>query len=180
MKILQVNGYSLSEVKKQVPFYLTKNATQMWKKSGCPTNSEELEAFMAQYLLKNTSKLPNGGEGVGCYIVLDSAVSDSRDNPYKILNIPTTEKRVMKRVYELVNIQTNQIIGTADSKEAAIKLAKNLVTTMKTELGENVKHICRITKVVEKGDPIAFTFEYTPSINTKQGTFLCFGKEATK
>ena len=146
----------------------------MWKKAGSPLSGQELKDFLTEYLKKHTKNMA----GAGCYIVLDAAVSDSRENPYKILNIPTTQKRKMKKIYELVNVETEQVLGTADSKEDAIALAKSLVTSMKEDLGVGVKHECRIKKVVTEGEATAFTFEYTPSQNAKQGTFLCFGVEA--
>lgn len=174
MKTVNVKAYSLNEVKKQTPFTLVKNATQMWKKAGSPTAGQELKDFLTAYLTKHTKNIP----GAGCYIVIDAAVSDSRENPYKILNIPTTQKRKMKKIYELVNVETEQVLGTADSKEDAINLAKELVTSKKEELGVGVKHECRIKKVVTEGEATAFTFEYVPSQNAKVGTFLCFGVEA--
>lgn len=174
MKTVNVKAYSKNDAQKVVPFTLVKNATQMWKKIGSPVTGPELKEFVTEYLRKHTKNVP----GAGCYIVLDAAVSDSRENPYKILNIPTTCKRKMKKIYELVNVETEQVLGTADSKEDAVKLAKELVSSMKETLGVGVKHECRIKKVVTEGEATAFTFEYTPSQNAKQGTFLCFGFEA--
>ena len=174
MKTVNVKAYSVSDVKKQSPFNLVKNATTMWKKAGSPMMGEDLKSFMKAYLQKATKN----ASGQGCYIVIDPAVSDSRENPYKIHNIPTEGKRKFKRVYELVNAHTNEVIGSADSKEAAIDLAKDLVTKAKETLGVGVKHFCRIANVVVEGQPTAFTFEYTPSQNAKQGTFLLFGIEA--
>lgn len=174
MKTVNVKAYSVNDVKKVTPFTLVKNATQMWKKAGSPLAGQELKTFVEAYLKKHTKNVP----GAGCYIVLDPAVSDSRENPYKILNIPTTQKRKMKKIYELVNVETEQVLGTADSKEEAIALAKKIVTDRKEDLGVGVKHECRIKKVVTDGEATAFTFEYTPSQNAKQGTFLCFGIEA--
>ena len=176
MKTVNVKAYSVNDVKKVVPFSLSANGancTIAWKKAGSPIAGDELKAFLLEQLKKKTKNVP----GLGCYIVLDAAVSDSRENPYKILNIPTTQKRKMKKIYELVNVETEQVLGTADSKEDAITLAKTLVTSMKETLGVGVKHECRIKKVVTEGEATAFTFEYTPSQNAKQGTFLCFGIE---
>lgn len=174
MKTVNVKAYSISDVKKQAPFSLVKNATTMWKKAGSPVAGEELKEFMKNYLKKATKN----ALGQGCYIVLDPAVSDSRENPYKITNIPTEGKRKFKRVYELVNTSTGQIIGSADSKEEAIKLAKTIVSKQKDELGVNVKHVCRVANVVVEGQAEAFHFEYAPSKNAKMGTFLLFGIEA--
>lgn len=172
MKKLIFNGFDASEA--NVNFSLFRNATTMWKKAGSPMIAEELNAFLADYLKKTTKNSP----GVGCYIVLDPAVQDTRENPYKITNIPTEGKRKFKRVYELVNSETGAIIGQADSKDEAMTLAKSIVSEKREELGIGVKHVCRIANVVVEGQPEAFTFEYTPSLNAKPGKFLLFGIEA--
>lgn len=174
MKTVNVKAYSVNDVRKQAPFILDTNATLMWKKKGSPIAGPELKEFMAEYLLSHTKNAP----GVGCYIVLEPCASDTRDNPYRINNIPTTGKRKFKRVYELVNSETNQVIGSTDSKEDAIKLAKEVVSREKDKLGVGVKHICRIATVVTEGESEAFTFEYVPSQNAKLGSFLLFGIEA--
>ena len=174
MKIVNVKAYSVNDVRKNSPFQLVKNATTMWRKAGSPVAGEELKTFMREYLAKETKNFP----GQGCYIVVDSAVSDSRENPYKIHNIPTEGKRKFKRVYELINSATGELIDSAESKEEAIKLAKAIVTKQKETLGVGVKHVCRIANVVVEGQAEAFTFEYTPSQNAKEGTFLLFGIEA--
>lgn len=173
MKTVNVKAYSISDVKKQSPFNLVKNATTMWKKAGSPVAGEELKEFMKTYLEKATKN----AVGQGCYIVIDPAISDSRENPYKINNIPTEGKRKFKRVYELVNATTGQILTSAESKDEAMKQAKNIVTKEKDKLGVGVKHYCRVTNVVVEGQSKAFTFEYLPSQNAKQGTFLLFGIE---
>ena len=94
MKIVNVKAYSVNDVRKNSPFQLVKNATTMWRKAGSHVAGEELKTFMREYLAKETKNFP----GQGCYIVVDSAVSDSRENPYKIHNIPTEGKRKFKRV----------------------------------------------------------------------------------
>lgn len=174
MKKVTIKGYSVNEIKAKAPFQLVKNATIMWKKAGSPTLEEDLKAFMKDYLEKHTKN----AVGQGCFIILDSPVQDSRENPYKIHNIQTDGPRKFKRVYELVNTTTGAILGSAFTKEEAINLAKIIVSDKREDLGAGVKHICRISSVVVEGVADAFTFEYTPSANTKEGTFLCFGIEA--
>lgn len=174
MKKVTIKGYSVNEVKAAAPFQLVKNATIMWKKAGSPMLEADLKAFMEGYLQKHTKN----AVGQGCFIILDSPVQDSRENPYKIHNIQTNGARKFKRVYELINSTTGQILGSAFTKEEAINLAKIVVGEKRDELGAGVKHTCRISSVVVEGKADAFTFEYTPSTNTKEGTFLCFGIEA--
>lgn len=174
MKTVNVKAYSINDVRKESPFQLIKNATTMWRKAGSPVEGEDLVKFMKEYLEKTTKN----AIGQGCYIVTDPATPDSRDNPYKIYNIPTEGKRKFKRVYELVNSNTNQIVGSAYSKEGALKLAKEVVTEQKEALGVGVKHVCRVANVVVEGQAEAFTFEYSPSMNAKQGSFLLFGIDA--
>lgn len=173
MKIVNVKAFSLSDAKKNVPFgVIKKNATQMWKKAGCPEGLE-LREFCKNYLEKHTDNLPN----VACYIVINNAISDSRENPYKVTNVVTNGKRKFKRMYELVNVTDGTVLGVASSKEEAKKLAKSVVSKLKQTLGVGVKHICRIVNVVTEGQTDAFTFEYVPSQNAKEGTFLFFGVE---
>lgn len=173
MKTVNVKAYSLSDVKKQSPFELTTNATIAWKKAGSPIAGEELKTFLSNYLTKATKNV----KGLGCYVVMDQAVSDSRENPYTITNIPTEGKRKFRRIYELVNSVTGEILGAGASKEAALVEAKKIVSERREELGVGVKHKCRIVEIVVEGNADAFEFEYTPSQNAKQGTFLLFGHE---
>jgi hypothetical protein len=168
MKTMTINAYSVSDLKKQCPFTLEVNATPAWKKAGCP-EGEDLNNFMAEYLTKK--KL---GIDQGAYIVRTQGVEDTRENPYTIEPVITKGARKMERVYELIDVNTNQILGTAKNKIEAMNLAREVVRTKRGDLVAGVKHRCEIKAVVVEGDPVAFTFEYTPSAATTLGEYFCF------
>lgn len=163
-----------------------KNATIAWKKVGSPLNSKALTAFAEQYLKSK--------KAVGAYIVVESASSDTRSNPYSVINERTTGKRKAKTTYQIkegsfkvkettvvdengkesvvktVTGVTNlgAVEATADKKDVAIKLMKELIS-------ENKKnYVIEIVKEITEGQKYAAYGTYTPSKSAKQGKFIFF------
>lgn len=163
-----------------------KNATIAWKKAGSPLNTKQLNAFMEQYL-KNK-------KAVGAYVVVEGSASDTRSNPYSVINERTTGKRKAKTTYQIkegsfkvkettsINEEGEEIVvktvtgvsdlgaveATADKKDVAIKLMKELIS-------ENKKnYVIEIVKEITEGQKYAAYGTYTPSKSAKQGKFLFF------
>ena len=163
-----------------------KNATIAWKKAGSPLNSKTLTAFAEQYLKSK--------KAVGAYVVIDGSSSDTRSNPYSVINERTTGKRKAKTTYQIkegefkvkettvVNENGEESVvktvtgvtnlgaveATADKKDVAIKLMKELIS-------ENKKnYVIEIVKEITEGQKYAAYGTYTPSKSAKQGKFIFF------
>jgi hypothetical protein len=156
-------------------FIINGDATQaykLWlnKRSGAITD-KDLKQFMLDYLEKKVKCAP----GIGFSITLDSAVADTRSNPWTIVDVKNEKgKRKFKKVYRLIDDATNEILGVNDETKAAAKeLAKEIIAN-----GFHGKLTCKIGKdVCEDSEPIAFTAEYTPSKSAKSGRWIVFGNE---
>ena len=186
---IEVKAFSRDEAIAQAPFAILKDATQAWKNKGKPMLNS-LNEFIAEYLKKETKNAP----GIGCMIVLEGGVADSRENPYSFTDIVNkietgtikrenkdtgeveevpTKKRKFGLVYEIIDDATNEIIaksyGTkADARRDLAELYKD---------GYRGNATCIYKKEVVSGEARAFTAEYTPSKNTKLGNYLVFGVE---
>jgi hypothetical protein len=187
---LEVKAFTKEEASAQAPFTILRDATQSWKNEGKPM-LKSLDEFIARYLNKHTK----GAAGVGCIIVLDSGVADSREKPFKVNDITNevitgkalrinketgdkeevdTTKRKFTTTYVIVDNETNEILHK--SRETKAEAKKALADIYASGYKGNVT--CYYTKEVTEGEPRAFTAEYTPSISTKLGSYLVFGVEA--
>lgn len=147
------------------------DATVAWKKEGEP-EGKYLEAFADKHI---ETKL-RGAAGIGYSVTVDAGSADTRERPYKVLNVVTDGQRKFKTVYEgLINVAPDGTGGTIvlvrDTKGEAEDAAKDYVTEHKVDVK------VRIAKNVIEGQEEALTVEYTPSINTKLGTYIFFGYE---
>ena len=157
-------------------FIINGDATQAYKlwlknRSGAITD-KDLKQFMVEYLEKKVKCAP----GIGFSITLDSAVADTRNRPWTINDVKNEKgRRKFKKVYRLIDDETNEILGVNDETKAAAKeLAKEIFAG-----GFHGKMTCYISKdVTDDSEPVAFTAEYTPSKSTKSGRWLVFGNEA--
>lgn len=129
-----------------------------------------VKEFMLDYLAHKIKNAP----GTGFIITLDPAVTDSRQRPYKIEDVKNTEgKRKYKKVYQLIG-ENGEVLGECDSNKAEAKnLAKEIIKN-----GYKGKGSCKLAHKVVEGQETVFNFEYAPSKNTKNGTYLVFGIEA--
>ncbi len=170
-KTVEVKAYTKQEAIEQAPFQILKDATQAWKNANKPMTGSALKEFMAEYLEKVT-KFTTGN---GCIITVDAGQADTRERPWTYNNVKTEGKRKFNTVIELVNPETNEILGKSyGTKDDAAKLAKSLYADKDYKGDINA---C-IKKDVVEGEPLAFTMTYTPSKNAKLGTYLVFGVEA--
>lgn len=170
VKTVEIKAFNRQEVNEVSPFQIMRDATQAWKAAGSPMLGS-LKEFAANYLEKHTKGVKN----VGCMIVVDGGVSDSRENPYSVKDIKNEKgKRKYKTAYQGINPKTGEILFTClETKAEAKKMAKELYT----EKGYKGDVICRYIKIVAEGENGAFEVKYTPSKSTKQGTYIVFGVE---
>lgn len=198
-KKVDIVAESFEAAKAQAPFGIQGNATQAYKnwlskQTGVVTDSMKKE-FMIDYLNKKTKNV----EGSGFIIVVEAAVTDKRERPYKKINIKNEDgKRDWDTTFDIVGA-SGKVYATVTSKDAkkfAKEVAKNEDVTEKEirvkksdaekvvkdlyvnkGLTENVDVLYNKTPRKES-QRIAMRFEYTPSKGTKPGQYIAFGIEA--
>ncbi len=155
-------------------FHISGDATQAFKnwksKQTGGVTERAIKEFMLDYLNKKGKNCP----GSGYMITVDSAISDTRERPYSIEDIPNEGRRKYKKTYQLVDVATGVVLGeTKENKAVAKQLAKEIIKG-----GFKGKMNCNLVHKVTEGQETVFTAEYTPSKNTKNGTWIAFGIEA--
>ncbi len=181
-KRAEVSGVSKEEALAKAPFNIMGDATQaykLWRKkqTGVVSDSDKKQ-FMLDYLEKKSKNVP----GVGFSITLESAVSDTRERPYVIHdNKSKSGARKYKTFYQIYeNLGTSEkpvkgkLLKEVDTTKAD---SKNVGKSMWADEKYRGNLVCCYTKQVIEGDSIAWTGEYAPSKNAKNGTYLVFGIE---
>lgn len=156
-------------------FHINGDATQAYKnwkaKQTNGITERDVKAFMLDYLAKKGKNCP----GAGYMITVESSVADTRERPYKIENVKNEGKRKYKTFYKWVDKETGTTVCQVDTNKAdAFNAIKELYKTGKYKgVAECVK-----TREVVEGNAIVGVARYTPSKNTKNGTWIAFGIEA--
>ena len=193
MKTTEAQGFSkekaLIATGLDVEMDRLKNATQAWKKAGSPMGQKQLTQFMSEYIKKN--------KVVGAYLVIEPASDDTRLRPYNVINEVTDGKRKVKTVYQIKEgefktkveksvdeegkevvktivtgvEQLGAVVATADKKDTAFKLLKELIEVNKRD------YVVEIVKEVVEGKKYAGYGQYTPSKSAKLGKFVFFVQE---
>lgn len=170
-KRLEVSGATKAEAHAQAPFQIFKDATTAWRNAGKPIGDKALKEFCANYLQKHTKFAKN----VGCSITLESAVSDTRTRPYKILDIKNEKgRRAYKTGYQGINKETGEILFTVFGNKS---VAKDKARELYTERGFKGSIVCKYIKEVVEGEVLAFEVTYAPSISSQNGKYFVFGVE---
>ncbi len=205
-KRMEVTGMSKEEALAKAPFNTNlpgadcTQALRNYKKAhvGQAFTDVDMKKFMLEQLEKKTRNTP----GNGCYIVVESAVADTRERPYKISDVKNEEKsRKYGTIFTLTDESTGAVVAKTSAKyvqdtdkdgnpltneDGSPKMvwkyatkaqAKELAKKLYTEDGFKGNLVCTYTKQVIKGEPVAFTTTYTPSKSTRVGTYLVFGVE---
>lgn len=192
VKTIECKGFTRNEAFKNVTDFTTDyNATTAWVNAGKPTvGTPAFKVFCAEYLKKKTK----ANKGVGCFIVIESGVADSRQNPYKVVSVPTTQARKFKRSYQITEadlkkkvekvvnedgkevekvsatiIGLGSVVAKYDKKGEAEAAMKEIISETKRDYAIQIVNEC------VEGEPIAAYGIYTPSISAKQGTYIAFG-----
>ena len=127
-KMLEVCGATKSEALEKAPFYIMGDATQKfknWKSKQTEGITEAaIKEFCLEYLAKNSKNVP----GAGFSITVDAAVADTRERPYKILDVKNEKgKRKYVTTYQLIDKATGKVlVETKETKAKAKELAKKL------------------------------------------------------
>ena len=166
-KKFETIGETKDAAMKESGLNLRVDATQAYKKWAKEnvTNEDNVREWMKDYLKKKKFTMPNDG----AYIVLQSAVADSRERPYKV-NKPKYDARTHspEKFYILRDAAGGEVGRAKTSKEAEQK-AKEFVTDFKESVNINIEWVAK-----EKNSLYA-TVEYTPSKGTQKAKLLCFG-----
>ena len=127
MKKLEILAFSLEDAKLKAfeqGITIIKNVTKEWKESGQPILAKPLDIFGANILEKNNLF---GFLNAGVIITFNKKKKPNGNLLFKFVNYPKKGPRKMKRVVELRNIKTDELINTAKNKKVAIKMAKEIV-----------------------------------------------------
>jgi hypothetical protein len=168
-KKFEVIGTTKDEaIKNAKPLNLRVDATQAWKKwsKENPTNEDNVKEWMKEYLKKKKFTMPNDG----AYIVLQPAIVDSRERPYKE-NKPKYDARThtFERVYVGRAQDTNTEVFAVKTSKEAIAAAKEFVTD--EHVGVNIY----VEAKVKEKNSLYTQIDYVPSKGTQPCKLLCFG-----
>lgn len=169
MKRIEVLAYSLEEAKEKAQeqgIIVTRNVTQSWKNAKNPTSDKDFKAFAVEMLEKNRL---SKAEGVGLIVAIEAGSKDTRERPYKFVNHIVEGKRNTKRVIEIRLKADGTLVGEAENKGEAEKLAKKLMADYRQDMYAEI-----VYRVVE-GKDLAFELKYAPSTSAKQGKYIVFG-----
>lgn len=181
-KKLEVVGATKEEALANAPFQIMGDATQaykLWEKKQTGLITDDMKkTFMLNYLEKKSKNI----EGVGFSITVESAVADTRERPYTFHDVKNEEgTRKWKQVYDLYeNVGTSakpvkgKYLGEAETTKT---VSKNTGKKLYTEQDFKGNIVCYVSRKCVKGEPIAWTAEYTPSKSTKPGKYIVFGIE---
>ena len=171
-EVIEVSAPTKAEAVSKLPFTVVKDVTvsfNNWKKTLEEEPTELMKKnWMIEYLMSHTKCNP----GVGFVITLDPAVVDTRERPYTVVDVKNTQgKRTFSRVIQLVDAQTDKILGLVEgTKGEALKVAKQMYKD-----GYKGDIDASVTYHVTDGEKLSFKLKYTPSKGTHDGKWLAFG-----
>ena len=157
-------------------FHVNGDATQAFKnwkaKQTKGITEREVKEFMLDYLAKKGKNCP----GAGYMITVEASVADTRERPYKIENVKNEQgKRKFKSMYKWIDRETQTVVCSVDTNKAD---AENAIKELYKDGAYKGNADLVKTKDVVEGQAIVATATYTPSKNTKNGTWIAFGIEA--
>jgi hypothetical protein len=154
------------------PLNLRVDATQAYKKwaKENATNEDNVKEWMKDYLKKKKFTMPNDG----AYIVLQSAVIDSRERPYKVEKPKYDARTHSPEKFYIIRDMTNTEVNRAKTSKEAEAIAKEYVTEMKESVTINIEWVAK-----EKNS-LFETVKYTPSKGTQKAKLLVFGYQVAE
>lgn len=170
-KKFEVIGTTKDEAKAAAaPMNLMVDATSTYKKWAKEnvTSEAAIKNWMKEYLKAKKYDKP----GLGAYIVLQKAVVDSRERPYKEVK-PKYEARThtFERVYVGRAKDTGSEVFAVKNAKEAIAAAKEFV------IDEHVGVDIFVEAKVKEKNSLYTTIEYTPSKGAQPCKLLVFGYE---
>ena len=170
----EINAYNLDEAKQkaaEMGLTIVKNVTPSWKNSNCPAfGTNDFKKFMVEMLDK---KRLAAATGVGLIVATENGSADTRQRPWTYNNNVKEGSRSTKRYFDVRVKGDETLVGSFEKKGDAVRAAKNAMANIKKDM------YCEIVyKVSDPDMGLAFTLDYTPSTNTKLGTYVVFGNVA--
>ena len=143
------------------------DATQAYKKWAKEnvTNEDNVKEWMKDYLKKKKFTMPNDG----AYIVLQPAVADSRERPYKVEKPKYDVRTHSHEKFYIIRDAANAEVGRAKTSKEAEQAAKEFVAEYKESVTINYEWVSK-----EKNSLYA-TVKYTPSKGSQPCKLLVFG-----
>jgi len=123
---------------------------------------------MKDYLKKKKFTMPNDG----AYIVLQTAVTDSRERPYKIETIKYDAKTHTAEHFYVLRDATGNEVGREKTKKAAEQAIREYITDFKEDV--LVYH----EWTPKEKNALVMKGTYTPSKGTQPCKLLVFGYAA--
>lgn len=154
-------------IRNAAPLNLRVDATQAYKKWAKEnvTNEDNVKEWMKDYLKKKKFTMPNDG----AYIVLQSAVTDTRERPYKVTKPEYKTRTHSPERFYILRDATGHEVGREKTSKAAEQAAKDFVIDYKEDITINVEWDSK-----EKNSLYA-TVKYSPSKGTCPCKLLVFG-----
>ena len=142
------------------PLNLRVDATQAYKKWAKEnvTNEDNVKEWMKDYLKKKKFTMPNDG----AYIVIQSAVTDSRERPYKVEKPKYEARTHSPEKFYVLRDKTGNEVGREKTSKAAEQTAKEFVADYKEDVTINYEWVSK-----EKNSLYA-TVKYTPTKGTQK------------
>ena len=166
-KKFEVIGVTKDAAMRESNLNLRVDATQAYKKwaKENATNEDNVKEWMKDYLKKKKLTMPNDG----AYIVIQSAVTDSRERPYKIETIKYEAKTHTAEHFYVLRYTTGNEVGREKTKKAAEQAVRDFITDYKEDV-----YVYHEWAPKEKNS-LVMTGKYTPSKGTQPCKLLVFG-----
>lgn len=166
-KTFEVIGTTKDEAIKNSGLNLRVDATQAYKKWAAENavNADNQKEWMKDYLKKKKFTMPNDG----AYIVVQSAVVDSRERPYKLETIKYEAKTHTPESFYVLRDALGNEVGREKNKKAAEQAAREYITDFKESV-----NIYREWAPKEKNS-LVVKGTYQPSKGTQPCKILVFG-----
>ena len=155
-------------IKNAAPLNLRVDATQAykkWAKENATNEDNVVKEWMKDYLKKKKFTMPNDG----AYVVLQTAVLDSRERPYKVEKPKYDARTHSPEKFYVLRDATNHEVGREKTSKAAEQAAKEYVADYKEDVTINYEWVSK-----EKNSLYA-TVKYTPSKGSQPCKLLVFG-----
>lgn len=154
-------------IKAAAPMNLRVDATQAYKKwaSENVVTDDSQKEWMQDYLRKKKFDKANDA----AYIVLQAAVTDTRERPYKVEKPKYDARTHSPEKYYIIRDAANTEVGRAKTSKEAEAAAKEFVADMKETVTINIEWVAK-----EKNS-LFETVHYAPSKGTREAKLLVFG-----
>lgn len=172
-KKFEVIGATKDEaIRNATPLNLRVDATQAYKKwaKENTTNEDNVKEWMKDYLKKKKFTMPNDG----AYVVLQSAVLDTRERPYKVEKPKYEARTHSPEKFYIIRDAAGTEVGREKTSKAAEQAAKEFVADYKETVTINIEW-----RAKEK-NTLFETVVYTPSKGTVPCKLLVFGYQAAE